>query len=67
MGLPGFLKPSGGSEAEDVFTGLKMTGYFLEHWVFNHHSRGVPDARLLFQQRFAKTVENKEMSEHVAG
>ena len=31
--------------------------YFLEHWVFNHHSHGVPDARLLFAERFAKTID----------
>ncbi len=69
LALPGFLKPSGTHEASDVLTGLsdvltglKMTGYFLEHWVFNHHSHGVPDARLLFEERFAKTVESKAMT-----
>lgn len=69
LALPGFLKPSGGIGPQDVLTGLEMSGYFLEHWVFNHHSRGVPDARLLFQQRFAKTIEDHhlkttETSEH---
>jgi len=55
--LPAFLKPGGGAmEGADILDGLKMTGYFLEHWVFNHHSRGVPQARLLFEERFAKTV-----------
>ena len=64
LALPGFLKPSGQAEADDVLVGLRLTGYFLEHWVFNHHTHGVPDPRLLFEERFAKTVETKEMSEH---
>ena len=57
----------GSSEAGDVYTGLQMTGYFLEHWVFNHHTKGVPDPRLLFEERFAKTVVHTEMSENVSG
>ena len=56
LALPGFLKPSGSNTPEDVYTGLQMTGYFLEHWVFNHHSRGVPDPRLLFAERFEKSL-----------
>lgn len=56
--LPDFLKPEGRKTDDDeVFTGLKMTGYFLEHWVFTHHSRGVPEDRLRFSARFAKYVE----------
>ena len=56
--LPGFLKPGGGAmESEDVLQGLEMTVYFLEHWVFTHHSRGVPASRLLFAERFAKTID----------
>lgn len=56
--LPEFLK-AGGEDLgdEDILTGLEMTGYFLEHWAFAHHTSGIPDARLLFQQRFAKIVE----------
>ena len=58
--LPHFLRPVSvrGAEAgsdEDILTGLKMTGYFLEHWVFIHHTKGFPEPRLQFQQRF----ENK--------
>ena len=53
--LPGFLKPSGAPEDDDVLTGLKMTGHFLEHWVFAHHTKGVPEARLRFQERMEKT------------
>ena len=68
--LPVFLKPGGGGmEPRDVFDGLLMVGYFLEHWVFAHHSRGVPDARLIFAQRFAKTIDNQliEENEYAAG
>ncbi|AEP09304.1 DNA repair protein RecO [Micavibrio aeruginosavorus] len=55
--LPGFLKSpglDGAGEAgmDDVLTGLKMNAYFLEHWVFVHHSRGLPEPRLILQDRF---------------
>lgn len=57
LSLPGFLRPGGGGgEAEEVWAGLKLTGYFLEHWVFVHHTRGVPEARVIFQDRFEKTL-----------
>ncbi|MBL4804166.1 MAG: DNA repair protein RecO [Alphaproteobacteria bacterium] len=72
LNLPPFLKPESGEINEQgVLEGLRMTGYFLEHWVFTHHSRGVPPARLLFQERFAKTVESSHLEEnkeyHAAG
>lgn len=55
--LPSFLKPNGGPlDSEEIYKGLKMTGHFLEHWVFTHHSKGVPEARLRFEARYAKTV-----------
>jgi DNA repair protein RecO (recombination protein O) len=56
--LPEFLKPhsgEGAGEPEDVAVGLKMTGYFLQNWVFAHHSGGVPEARLRFESLFVKT------------
>lgn len=60
--LPGFLRPDSGSvEDDDILTGLNLTGYFLQHWVFAHHSHGVPEARqrlhLRFAQCFAKTED----------
>lgn len=63
--LPEFLKParSGGDEA-DVLTGLTLTGYFLEHWVFAHHSAGIPTPRLRFHERFAKTIEQITEKDH---
>ena len=55
--LPEFLKTSGEDAGDkDVLTGLKLTGYFLEHWVYTHHTKGVPDARLRFQNRFEKLL-----------
>jgi len=58
--LPEFLKPCGReSEENDVITGLNLTRYFLEHWVFVHHNKGLPEARarldLRFAEDFAKT------------
>ena len=43
--LPHFL---GGHAAPEnnIVLGLKLTGYFLEHWVYAHHSKGVPEARM---------------------
>ncbi len=55
--LPGFLRPNGGPADEiDVYHGLQMCGYFLEHQVFAQHSRGVPEPRLRFQLRFARVA-----------
>jgi len=56
--LPDFLNHSvdGGGSNEDILKGLELTGYFFQHWVFAHHTRGIPEDRLRFQERFAKTV-----------
>lgn len=59
--LPHFLRPPSmrGDDAgneEDVLCGLKMTGHFLEHWVFNHHTKGVPEMRVIFQERLEKKI-----------
>ncbi len=66
--LPGFLSPNGGSgDDEEVAAGLKLTGHFLEHWVFAHHTKGIPEQRLRFEARFAKSMgqESKdEQKEH---
>ncbi len=59
--LPDFLKPGGGTgEPEEVLKGLQMTGHFLEHWVFVHHTKGVPEARLAFQVRLGKACQKEE-------
>ena len=57
--LPNFLRPTplrndNAGDHQDIYRGLIMTGHFLEHWVFNHHSKGVPEARLRLQERFQK-------------
>lgn len=55
--LPGFLKPNGGPvDAQEIVKGLKMTGHFLEHWVFVHHTKGLPEARLRFETRYQKSA-----------
>lgn len=56
--LPAFLKPNRGPcDDEDVYDGLQMTGYFLQNWVFAQANGGVPQDRLRFAERFAKTLE----------
>ncbi|MCB9991306.1 MAG: DNA repair protein RecO [Rhodospirillales bacterium] len=53
--LPAFLMPARGeATGGEVLKGLEMTGHFLEHWVFTHHSKGVPEQRIRFQERFSK-------------
>lgn len=55
--LPAFLKPNGGPfDPEEIYKGIRMTGHFMEHWVFAHHTKGIPDARLRFEARYAKYV-----------
>ena len=56
LGLPGFLSPAGGSgDDEEVCQGLKLTAYFLEHWVFTHNN-GIPEPRLRFEGRFSNSL-----------
>ncbi len=59
--LPLFLRParSGGDDA-DVLTGLQMTAYFLEHWAFVHHTQGLPESRVRFQDRFLRRCQPTE-------
>lgn len=55
--LPQFLRPQGGDiDDEQVLIGLKMTGHFLQNWAFAQHSYGIPDARLIFQERFDNLI-----------
>jgi DNA repair protein RecO (recombination protein O) len=57
LGLPDFLKPNGSNTNDiEIYKGILLTGYFLENWVFAHHSKGVPEERLRFASRFAKYV-----------
>ncbi|MCB1721325.1 MAG: DNA repair protein RecO [Alphaproteobacteria bacterium] len=65
LALASFLKPGGGEVgALEVMKGLEMTGHFLDTYVFAHHSRGLPDARLIFAQRFAKTLDIQSIEEN---
>ncbi len=66
--LPEFLKPArvnnnqAGSDS-DIVTGLRLTGHFLENWVYAHHSKGVPDARSQLQARLVHTLEKSSAAE----
>lgn len=65
--LPHFLRPpkmrgEAAGEPEDILTGLKMTGYFLEHWAFIHHSKGVPETRKMFESRYDAVVKRKTVA-----
>ncbi|MCB9989267.1 MAG: DNA repair protein RecO [Rhodospirillales bacterium] len=65
--LPAFLKPEKGAATdEEILKGLKMTGYFLEHWAFTHHTQGVPEKRLQFQERFEKALNPSAEMEKTA-
>ena len=61
--LPEFLKgraadtEKSGTE-DDIATGLALTSYFFEHWVFAQSSRGFPEPRLRFETQFAKNIED---------
>ncbi len=59
LDLPEFLKGQNRDNerlgtSEDIYTGLQLTRYFLENWVFAQHSQGIPEARLRFEEQFAK-------------
>lgn len=64
--LPAFLTPNGGSaEIESIVSGLQLTRFFLEHWVFVHHNRGLPEARVRLGLRFAESFATTEGSANV--
>ena len=65
--LPAFLRPvRGEASVEEIRKGLALTGYFLEHWVYTHHTKGVPEDRLRFEARFAKYSESNDCVTHTA-
>lgn len=49
--LPGFLIGAGDIDMDAVRDGLRMSGYFLEHWAFTHRSGGMPEGRVVFMER----------------
>jgi len=64
LALPEFLKPVPSIAADqdaDLLNGLILTHYFLEHWAFVHHTRGMPEARRLFQERFTRYAGRSEL------
>lgn len=52
--LPRFLIGAGGGDADDLFAGLALTGFFLERHVFATHGRHPPPSRTRFVERFAR-------------
>lgn len=63
LALPEFLKKNGNmnmaGEEVDILTGLSLTGYFLEKWVFVHHHAGIPPARLRLAELYANKVHGQ--------
>ncbi len=56
--LPDFLKSgSNFTTIDDVVLGIQLTGFFLEHWVFAHHNRGLPEARRRLGLRFVEVFD----------
>ena len=65
--LPNFLRPESARDgeagsAEDIIRGLKMTAHFLEHWAFTHHTKGLPEARVLFEDRYYAVVKKNSVT-----
>jgi DNA repair protein RecO (recombination protein O) len=62
--LPEFMRPDPDfsilGTLPDIAAGLAMTGHFLEHWVFNHHRGGVPEARLILADRVARAANPEQ-------
>lgn len=54
LALPRFLIGQGGGDADDLFRGLALSGFFLERHVFATHGRQPPPARTRFVERFAR-------------
>jgi len=52
LALPGFLIGQGGGGRAEVAQGLKLTGYFLDRFVFQPHDRTLPPPRQRLAARF---------------
>ena len=60
LALPEFLlRPGAAGTPEDVLTGLKLTGFFLERNVFRHIDRSLPAARKRLTDRLRKNPSSK--------
>jgi DNA repair protein RecO (recombination protein O) len=64
--LPNFLRPENARDgeagsAEDIICGLKMTAHFLEHWAFTHHTKGLPEARVMFEERYQALIQRSKV------
>ncbi len=57
--LPGFLLGRGGGGPIEVGQGLKLTGFFLERFVFGPQDRPLPEPRQRLAQRFPFPESNE--------
>jgi DNA repair protein RecO (recombination protein O) len=66
LALPAFLAPGSGGPpanevAQDTRAGLALTGYFLEHRVFEPHDAKLPAARARLVQRLERAVADTDV------
>jgi DNA repair protein RecO (recombination protein O) len=52
--LPDFLKGGGAASQEEVCSGMKLTGYFLERHVFGPRNVLMPKARVMLEQALCR-------------
>lgn len=54
LALPGFLIDGGESDADSLADAMKLTGFFLERYVFGHHGGSMPPARRRLAERLSR-------------
>lgn len=52
--LPAFLRGEGNLSATEIVTGLKLSGYFLEHRLYAHTTHALPEPRQRLLEFFAE-------------
>ncbi|MBU6235877.1 MAG: DNA repair protein RecO [Alphaproteobacteria bacterium] len=52
--LPAFLRGEGGVDAAEIVSGLKLSGYFLEHRLYAHTTHALPEPRQRLPEFFAE-------------
>lgn len=57
LALPGFLIGGAAPSPIDIARGLKLTGVFLEKWLFASADRPLPEARSRFVARYARSMK----------
>lgn len=49
---------------KEILAGMRLTGYFLEHWLLTPHGRTLPAARRRLQATIEKTIEKSYTTEN---